>query len=165
MAYDCRTIDCSFATNGEMAGSSKRAARFAKWFPPAATDIHYRSEAKFGECTERLTCHCEEEDLVRFAVEHSYPLATNSFTMLDYALPESASGGSCAYRRWEEQRAKDPETQHRLVLGERPLPMRYISLTQSHAFDGGACGGQWRVIFVFDRDTNELTGYHWANWL
>ena len=57
MAYECRAIDCSFATNWEMARSSKRAARFAKWFPPTATDIRYYSEAKIGECTERLTCH------------------------------------------------------------------------------------------------------------
>lgn len=159
MAYECRTIDCLFSTNGEMARSSKRAARFAEWFPPTATDIRYSSEAKIGECTERLTCHCEEADLLRFAVEHSYPLATNSFTMLDYYIPEQDA--SYVY----EQMEKDAETQQRLVFGEKPLPQRYISLTQSHAFDGGACGGRWRVIFVLDRDTNELTGYHWANWL
>lgn len=28
-----------------------------------------------------------------------------------------------------------------------------------------SCGGRWWVLFVLDRDTNELTGYHWANWL
>ena len=159
MAYECRTIDRSFATNGEMARSLKRAARFAKWFPPTATDIRYSSEAKIGECTERLTCHCEEADLLRFAIEHSYPLATNSFTMLDYYIPE----GDASYVY--EQMEKDAETQQRLVFGEKPLPQRYISLTQSHDFDGGACGGRWRVIFVFNRDTSELTGYHWANWL
>ena len=159
MAYECRTIDCSFATNGEMAGSSKRAARFAKWFPLTATNIRYYSEAKIGECTERLTCHCEEADLLRFAGEHSYSLATNSFTMLDYYIPEQDA------RYVYEQMEKDAETQQRLVFGDKPLPQRYISLTQSRDFDGGACGGRWRVIFVLDRDTNELTGYHWANWL
>lgn len=158
-AYEYRTIDCSFATNREMNGSSMRAARFSRCIPPTVTDIHYYSEAKFGECTERLTCHCEEADLVRFAVEHSYPLATNSFMMLDYYIPEQ--GGSHVY----EQMAKDSETQHRLVFGDKPLPDRYISLTRSHAFGGGAVGGSWRVILVLDRDTNKLTAYHRDNCL
>ena len=104
MAYDCRTIDCSFATNKEMARSSKRAERFAKWFPSASTDIRYHSEAKIGVCTERLTCHCEEVELLRFAIEHSYPLETNSFTMLDYYIPEQDSSYV------DSQMAKDAET-------------------------------------------------------
>ena len=104
MAYDCRTIDCSFATNKEMARSSKRTVSFAKWFPSASTDSHYYSEAKIGECTERLTCHCEEAELLRFAIEHSYPLATNSFTMLDYYSPEHDSSYV------DSQMAKDAET-------------------------------------------------------
>ena len=103
--------------------------------------------------------------MIRFAQGHAYPLATNAFTMLEYALSESASGGSAAYRRWEERRTKDPETQHRLVFGERPLPRRFISLTKSHAFDGSSCGGEWRLILVLDLDTNELTGYQWGCWL
>ena len=61
--------------------------------------------------------------------------------------------------------AKDAETQQRLVFGERPLPERLISLTQSHAFDGGACGGSWRVILVLDLDTGEMSGYHKNNCL
>ena len=158
-AYEYRTIDCSFATNGEMSGSSIRAARFSKCIPPTVTDIHYYSEAKFGECTERLTCRCEEADLVRYAAEHSYSLATNSFTMLDYYISEQ--GGSHVY----EQMAEDSETQRRLVFGDKPLPDRYISLTRSHAFDGGAVGGSWRVILVLDRDTNKLTAYHKDNCL
>ena len=44
-------------------------------------------------------------------------------------------------------------------------PDRYISLTRSHAFDGGAVGGSWRVILVLDRDTNKLTAYHKDNCL
>ena len=120
-------------------------------------DIHYRSEAKFGQVEERLTCRCDEADLVRYAVEHSYPLATNSFVMLDYHIPEAGS-----LQHVEEQMSKDAETQQRLVFGERPLPARFISLTQSHAFDGGACGGEWRVILVLDRDTGEMSGYHWS---
>ena len=165
MAYACRTIDCSYATQGEMAGGPRRAASFAKWLPPEATDIRYYSQATYGMCTERLTCRCKEADMIRFAQSHAYPLATNAFTMLEYALPESASGGSAAYRRWEERRSKDPETQHRLVFGERPLPRRFISLTKSHAFDGSSCGGEWRLILVLDLDTHELTGYKWGCWL
>ena len=165
MAYACRTIDCSYATQGEMAGGPRRAASFAKWLPPEATDIRYYSQATYGTCTERLTCRCKEADMIRFAQGHAYPLATNAFTMLEYALSESASGGSAEYRRWEERRSKDPETQHRLVFGERPLPRRFVSLTKSHAFDGSSCGGEWRLILVLDLDTHELTGYHWGRWL
>lgn len=159
MAYDCRTIDRSYATWEEMVRGS-RSKRFAEWLPHTATNIHYLSHGKFGETTERLTCRCKEADLVRFAHEHAYPLATNAFTMLDYYIPEQGDV-SWAYA----QMAKDPETQRRLVFGDRPLPERFISLTCSRAFDGGASGGQWRVILVLDRDTDELTGYHWANWL
>lgn len=159
MAYDCRTIDRSYATWEEMVRGS-RSKRFAEWLPHTAADIHYLSHGKFGETTERLTCRCKEADLVRFAHEHAYPLATNAFTMLDYYIPEQGDV-SLAYA----QMAKDPETQRRLVFGDRPLPERFISLTCSRAFDGGASGGQWRVILVLDRDTDELIGYHWANWL
>ncbi len=157
MSWQCRAIDRRYATTGEMAFGGFRPSAFAKWLPPSAKDIHYRSEAKFGQVEERLTCHCEEADLVRFAVEHSYPLATNSFVMLDYPIPEQGS-----LQHVEEQMSKDAETQQRLVFGERPLPARFISLTQSHAFDGGACGGEWRVILVLDRDTGEMSGYHWS---
>ncbi len=160
MSWQCRAIDRRYATTGEMAFGGFRPSAFAKWLPPSAKDIHYRSEAKFGQVEERLTCHCEETDLVRFAVEHSYPLATNSFIMLDYPIPEQ---GISQYV--QEQMEKDAETQQRLVFGERPLPARFISLTQSHAFDGGACGGEWRVILVLDRDTGEMSGYHWNNCL
>jgi hypothetical protein len=160
MSWQCRAIDRRYATTGEMAFGGFRPSAFAKWLPPSAKDIHYRSEAKFGQVEERLTCHCEEADLVRFAVEHSYPLATNSFIMLDYPIPEQ---GIPQYV--QEQMEKDAETQQRLVFGERPLPARFISLTQSHAFDGGACGGEWRVILVLDRDTGEMSGYHKNNCL
>ena len=160
MSWQCRAIDRRYATTGEMDGGGFRPRAFARWLPPGAKDIHYRSEAKFGQVEERLTCYCDEADLVRYAVEHSYPLATNSFVMLDYHIPEAES-----LQHVEEQMAKDAETQQRLVFGERPLPERFISLTQSHAFDGGACGGSWRVIFVLDRDTGEMSGYHWNNCL
>ena len=159
MSWQFRVIDCRYATKGEMDGGFRPRA-FARWLPPGVKDIHYRSEAKFGQVEERLTCRCDEADLVRYAVEHSYPLATNSFVMLDYHIPEQGS-----LQHVEEQMAKDAETQQRLVFGERPLPERFISLTQSHAFDGGACGGSWRVIFVLDRDTGRMSGYHWATWL
>jgi len=159
MSWQFRVIDCRYAAKGEMDGGF-RPREFARWLPPSAKDIHYRSEAKFGQVEERLTCYCDEADLVRYAVEHSYPLATNSLVMLDYHIPEQGS-----LRHVEEQMSKDAETQQRLVFGERPLPERFISLTQSHAFDGGACGGSWRVILVLDRDTGEMSGYHWANWL
>ena len=159
MSWQFRVIDCRYATQGEMDGGFRPRA-FARWLPPDVKDIHYRSEAKFGQVEERLTCHCEEADLVRFAVEHSYPLATNAFIMLDYPIPEQ---GIPQYV--QEQMEKDAETQQRLVFGERPLPARFISLTQSHAFDGGACGGEWRVILVLDRDTGEMSGYHWNNCL
>lgn len=159
MSWQFRVIDCRCAAKGEMDGGF-RPREFARWLPPSAKDIHYRSEAKFGQVEERLTCYCDEADLVRYAVEHSYPLATNSFVMLDYHIPEQGS-----LRHVEEQMSKDAETQQRLVFGERPLPERFISLTQSHAFDGGACGGSWRVILVLDRDTGEMSGYHRANWL
>ena len=160
MSWQFRVIDCRYATQGEMDGGGFRPRAFARWLPPGAKDIHYRSEAKFGQVEERLTCYCDEADLVRYAVEHSYPLATNSFVMLDYHIPEQGS-----LQHVEEQMAKDAETQQRLVFGERPLPERFISLTQSHAFDGGACGGSWRVIFVLDRDTGEMSGYHKNNCL
>ena len=159
MSWQFRVIDCRYATQGEMDGGFRPRA-FARWLPPGVKDIHYRSEAKFGQVEERLTCYCNEADLVRYAVEHSYPLATNSFVMLDYHIPEQGS-----LQHVEEQMAKDAETQQRLVFGERPLPERFISLTQSHAFDGGACGGSWRVILVLDRDTGEMSGYHWNNCL
>ena len=160
MSWQFRVIDCRYATQGEMDGGGFRPRAFARWLPPGAKDIHYRSEAKFGQVEERLTCRCDEADLVRYAVEHSYPLATNSFVMLDYHIPEAGS-----LQHVEEQMSKDAETQQRLVFGERPLPERFISLTQSHAFDGGACGGRWRVILVLDRDTGEMSGYHWNNCL
>jgi len=156
MSWQFRVIDCRYATKGEMDGGFRPHA-FARWLPPGVKDIHYRSEAKFGQVEERLTCRCDEADLVRYAVEHSYPLATNSFVMLDYHVPEQGS-----LQHVEEQMSKDAETQQRLVFGERPLPKRFISLTQSHAFDGGACGGEWRVILVLDRDTGEMSGYHWS---
>ena len=159
MSWQFRVIDCRYATKGEMDGGFRPRA-FARWLPPGVKDIHYRSEAKFGQVEERLTCYCDEADLVRYAVEHSYPLATNSFVMLDYHIPEQGS-----LQHVEEQMAKDAETQQRLVFGERLLPARFISLTQSHAFDGGACGGEWRVILVLDRDTGEMSGYHWNNCL
>ena len=145
MSWQFRVIDCRYATQGEMDGGGFRPRAFARWLPPGAKDI---------------TCYCDEADLVRYAVEHSYPLATNSFVMLDYHIPEQGS-----LQHVEEQMAKDAETQQRLVFGERPLPERFISLTQSHAFDGGACGGEWRVILVLDRDTGEMSGYHWNNCL
>ena len=160
MSWQCRAIDRRYATTGEMDGGGFRPRAFARWLPPGAKDIHYRSEAKFGQVEERLTCYCGEADLVRYAVEHSYPLATNSFVMLDYHIPEQGS-----LQHVEEQMAKDAETQQRLVFGERLLPARFISLTQSHAFDGGACGGEWRVILVLDLDTGEMSGYHWNNCL
>lgn len=159
MSWQFRVIDCRYATKGEMDGGFRPRA-FARWLPPGVKDIHYRSEAKFGQVEERLTCRCDEADLVRYAVEHSYPLATNSFIMLDYPIPEQ---GIPQYV--QEQMEKDAETQQRLVFGERLLPARFISLTQSHAFDGGACGGEWRVILVLDRDTGEMSGYHWNNCL
>ena len=158
MAYELRPVDRSYATQKRMA-FSLRAGEFARWIPPGVTDIRYHSERKFGEMSERMTGRCEESDLIRFAVEHSYPLATNSFTRLDYYIPEQDS------RHVYEQMEKDAETQQRLVLGDRPLPKRFLSLTQSHTFDGGACGGAWRLILVLDRDTNELSGYYWMNCL
>ena len=160
MSWQFRVIDCRYATQGEMDGGGFRPRAFARWLPPGAKDIHYHSEATFGRVEERLTCRCDEADLVRYAVEHSYPLATNSFVMLDYHIPEQGS-----LQHVEEQMAKDAETQQRLVFGERLLPARFISLTQSHAFDGGACGGNWRVILVLDLDTGEMSGYHWNNCL
>ena len=159
MSWHFRVIDCRYATKGEMDGGFRSRA-FARWLPSSAKDIHYRSEAKFGQVEERLTCYCDEADLVRYAVEHSYPLATNSFVMLDYPIPEQGS-----LQHVEEQMSKDAETQQQLVFGERSRPKRFISLTQSHAFDGGASGGSWRVILVLDRDTGEMSGYHWANFL
>ena len=89
MSWQFRVIDCRYATQGEMDGGGFRPRAFARWLPPGAKDIHYRSEAKFGQVEERLTCYCDEADLVRYAVEHSYPLATNSFVMLDYHIPEA----------------------------------------------------------------------------
>ncbi len=160
MSWQFRVIDRLYATQGEMAVSSPRPGEFARWLPSGAKGIHYHSDATYGRVEERLTCYCDEADLVRYAVEHSYPLATNSFVMLDYYIPEHGS-----LQPVEERMSKDAETQQRLVFGDRPLPERFISLTQSHEFDGGAVGGSWRVILVLDRDTGEMSGYHWATWM
>ena len=157
-----RTIDRMYASYAELE-QEPCTRSLLTYLPHSVTDIHYRRKMHFGELVERVTCRARESDVVRFAEERSYVLATNSFTKLDDHLPEG--GGDDEVRRWRERHARDFETQRRLVFGEKALPARYLSLTQSHAFDEGATGGAWRVILVFDCDTGVVTGYHWETWM
>ena len=161
--YACtmRSIDCVYASYNEMVerpAESKynavctRAAEM--WTPKAATEIHYKSEKKFGVFTVRLSCRVSEADFLSFAQEHSHVVATNSFTMLDYGIDGDSP---------DEQ--EDAETQRRLVFDDAPAPKRFFSITKSHAFDGGAIGGSSREIVVFDRDAGLLTGYIYHNFL
>ena len=151
-----KTIDCVYGSYDEMMGE-RRAEHLRRWLPSSATDIHFVSKARFGRHEERFSCAVSEPEFVRFAEGHSYAIATNSFIRLDYGQPEQEDSG---LRRWRmEREAHDAETQRRLVFGDAPAPERYFSHTESHAFDGGAVGGSWRCVIVFDRDAGRLTGY------
>lgn len=160
--YRYRTIDRDYVTYDELMAES-RARRVCRFLPATATDIHYFSNLRFGSCTERFSCKVAERDFVDFARSKSYPLATNAFKMLDYAVPEAEGKTARQYRM--ERMARDHETQTRLVFGKSPHPSRYFSYTDSHEFDGGACSGSHRNIIVYDRDSGRLVGYLWMNWL
>ena len=104
-----------------------------------------------------------EAEFVRFAQENSHIVATNSFTMLDYGDSEQEDSSFVEWRR--EQMETDDERQRKLVFDGAPVPKRFLSITKSHAFDGGAVGGSSMEIVVFDRDTGLLTGYIYVNCL
>ena len=131
-----------------------------QWMPKTATDIRYKISQRFGEYEVRFSCRTSEADFVRFAEEHSHVVATNLFTMLDYGENEGISS------QWQEnQRETDDERRRNLVFDGAPVPARFLSITKSHAFDGGAVGGSSREIVVFDRDAGLLTGYIYVNCL
>ena len=131
-----------------------------QWMPKTATDIRYKISQRFGEYEVRFSCRTSEADFVRFAEEHSHVVATNLFTMLDYGENEGISS------QWQEnQRETDDERQRNLVFDGAPVPARFLSITKSHAFDGGAVGGSSMEIVVFDRDAGLLTGYIYVNCL
>ena len=130
-----------------------------QWMPETATDIHYKVAKSFGGYEVRFSCRTSEADFVRFAQEHSHVVATNSFTMLDYGQSEQED----SWRR--QQMETDDERQRKLVFGGAPVPNRFLSITKSHAFDGGAVGGSSREIVVFDQDAGVLTGYIYVNCL
>ena len=161
-SYQTRTIDHVYATYDEMM-DERRARHLRRWLPNTATNIHFASKAKFGMHTDHFSCSLSESEFARFAQEHSYVIATNSFIMLDYGSPEQEDAGFARWRR--EQMARDADTQRRLVFGGAPAPKNYLSHTESHAFEGGAIGGNSRYIVVFDRDAGRLTGYVYVNGL
>ena len=160
--YRTRTIDRVYASVGDMERES-RTCHVLRYLPRTATDIHFVSKARFGEYVDRFACKTTEAEFLRIAKEHSFALATNSFAKLDYGSYEQEDSGFVAWRN--DQIESDDERQRTLVFGDAPAPSRFLSITDSHAFDGGAIGGSWRSIFVFDQDTGKLTGYLWANLL
>ena len=160
--YRTRTIDRVYASVDEME-DDPRTRHVQRFLPKAATNIHFISEARFGEHTDRFSCQVTEADFICFAKERSYIIATNSFTALDFAHCDQEDR---EYVRWRNaQMDSSDEMQRRHVFGDAPAPRRFFSITESHAFDGGAIGGNCLGIIVFDRDTGMLTGYDWTNFL
>ena len=160
--YRTRTIDRVYASVDDME-REPRTCHVLRYLPSTATDIRFVSKARFGEYTDRFACKITESEFFRLANKRSYVVATNSFTKLDYGSYEQEDSGFVSWR--DEQIESDEERQRRLVFGDAPAPTRFFSITDSHAFDGGAIGGNWREIVVFDRDSGKLTGYLWANLL
>jgi len=134
-----------------------------QWMPKTATDIRCKVSKRFGSYEVRFGCRTSEEEFVRFAQENSHIVATNSFTMLDYGDSEQEDSSFVKWRR--KQMETDDERQRKLVFDGAPVPKRFLSITKSHAFDGGAVGGSSREIVVFDRDSGLLTGYIYVNCL
>ena len=134
-----------------------------QWMPKSATDIHCKVAKSFGEYEVRFSCRTSEAKFVRFAQEHSHVVVTNSFTMLDYGDYEQEDSSFVEWRR--KQMEADDERQRKLVFDGAPVPNRFLSITKSHAFDGGAVGGSSREIVVFDQDSGVLTGYIYVNCL
>ena len=134
-----------------------------QWMPKTATDIHCKVTKNFGSYEVRFGCRTSEADFVRFAQEHSHVVATNSFAMLDYGHYEQEDSSFVEWRR--EQMETDDERQRKLVFDGSPVPDRFLSITKSHAFDGGAVGGSSMEVVVFDQDTGVLTGYIYVNCL
>ena len=160
--YRTRTIDRVYASVDEME-DDPRTRHVQRFLPKSATNIHFISEAKFGEHTDRFSCQVTEADFICFAKERSYIIATNSFTALDFAHYDQEDR---EYVRWRNaQMDSSDNVQRRHVFGDASAPRRFFSITESHAFDGGAIGGNCLGIIVFDRDTGMLTGYDWANLL
>ena len=162
LSYKMRTIDRVYVSYGEMM-KEPRAKHLRRWLPPTVTNIHFASNARWGEHTDRFSCPVAESEFVSFVKTNSYVVATNSFVPLDHGGSEAEGP---AFRHWlNEMKEHDAETQSRLVFGDAPVPRRFFSLTESHAFDGGSTGGRWRYIIVFDRDACMLTGYVFVNHL
>jgi hypothetical protein len=160
--YRTRTIDRVYASVDEM-GDDPRTRHVKRFLPKAATNIHFISKARFGEHTDRFSCQVPEADFICFAKERSYIIATNSFTALDFAHYDQEDR---EYVRWRNaQMDSSDNVQRRHVFGDASAPRRFFSITESHAFDGGAVGGNYLGIIVFDRDAGMLTGYDWGNCL
>ena len=160
--YRTRTIDRVYASVDEM-GDDPRTRHVKRFLPKAATNIHFISKARFGEHTDRFSCQVPEADFICFAKERSYIIATNSFTALDFAHYDQEDR---EYVRWRNaQMDSSDDVLRRHVFGDASAPRRFFSITESHAFDGGAVGGNYLGIIVFDRDAGMLTGYDWGNCL
>ena len=160
--YRTRTIDRVYASVDEME-DDPRTRHVQRFLPKSATNIHFISKARFGEHTDRFSCQVPEADFICFAKERSYIIATNSFTALDFAHYDQEDR---EYVRWRNaQMDSSDNVQRRHVFGDASAPRRFFSITESHAFDGGAVGGNYLGIIVFDRDAGMLTGYDWGNCL
>ena len=160
--YRTRTIDRVYASVDEME-DDPRTRHVQRFLPKSATNIHFISKARFGEHTDRFSCQVPEADFICFAKERSYIIATNSFTALDFAHYDQDDR---EYVRWRNaQMDSSDNVQRRHVFGDASAPRRFFSITESHAFDGGAVGGNYLGIIVFDRDAGMLTGYDWGNCL
>ena len=160
--YRTRTIDRVYASVDDME-REPRTRHVLRYLPSTATDIRFTSQAGFGKYTDRFACKITESEFFRLARKHSYYVATNSFTRLDYGSYEQDDR---VFVRWRDEQIKlDDERQRRLVFGDVSAPKRFFSITNSHAGESGGKGGSWRQIVVFDRDSGKLTGYLWANLL
>ena len=167
VAYQCRTIDRTYATYGEMMDESRlsKGLGMQKWVPTNARNIQCRSTATFGSATANFNCRMTEGEFRAFAQEMSYSLCTNAFQKLDYAEAYNEQGGEC-FNRWCRKMAEtDHERQLKLVFGDGSVASNFLSHTDSHAFDGCHAGLVYRRILVYDLDGGVLYGYAWHNWL
>ena len=166
-AYQCRTIDRTYATCGDMMGEPRltKALGLQKWVPANARDILCRSTATFGSATANFSCKMTEREFRAFAQEMSYALCTNAFQKLDYGEAYNEQGGKCFDRWCRKMTETDHERQLKLVFGDGAVPANFLSHTDSHAFDGYHAGLVYQYILVYDLNAGVLYGYAWSNWL
>lgn len=154
--YQTRTFDRVYSSKSDLPnGHRTRAVK--RFLPDSATNIQLYGTAKFGEFENHFSCRIGESEFIEFAARNNYEIITNGFTKLDYGSFEQESSSFIEWRN--EQIESDAKRQFQLVLGEAFPPKRFFSHTESHAFDGGAVGGCWRWIVIFDRDACKLSGY------